>query len=338
MEITVEQIAKLIDGEIEGNPQTIIKDVAKIEAGTEGTLSFLANPKYSEFLYTCKSSAIILNKDFKLKQKVTPTLIKVDDAYGAFAKLLELYNSLKPDKTGISPKAVIDETAQIGENVYIAANAYIGKNAQIGDNAKIYPNVYIDDKVVIGKNTTIHANSSIYHHCQIGDNCTIHSGTVIGADGFGFAPQEDGQYKKIPQIGKVILEDDVEIGANTTIDRATMGATFINKGVKIDNLVQIAHNVEIGKHTVIAAQSGIAGSTKIGEYCMIGGQVGISGHLTIADKVKIAAQTGILKSVKQEGQTIMGSPSMDIRQFFKSHSVFTRLPEIEKQIRNYEKK
>ncbi len=332
MEFTVKQIAEFLNGQVEGDEQTIINDVAKIESGKSGALSFLANPKYAEYLYTCASSAVIINKDFKLKQAVETVLIRVDDAYAAFAKLLELYNSFKQRKTGISEKAYIHNSAKLGENVYVAAGAYIAENAQIGDNVEIYPNCYIGENVKIGNNSTLHANISVYHQTEIGNNCIIHAGTAIGVDGFGFAPQENGDYKKIPQIGKVIIEDDVEIGANCTIDRATMGATIIRKGAKIDNLVQIAHNVEIGMHTVIAAQSGVAGSSKIGAHCMLGGQVGVSGHISLADKVKVGAQTGISKSVKKEGSIIMGSPAFELKNFFKSYAVFKRLPELEKTI------
>lgn len=332
MEFTVEQIAGFISGQVEGDAKTIINDVAKIEEGKPGALSFLANPKYSEHLYTCLSSAVIINKDFQLKQAVKPVLIRVEDAYAAFAQLLELYDSFKQRKTGVSPKAHIEESAQIGKEVFIGPGVYIGHGAEIGDNVEIFPNCYIGDKVTIGQTTTLHANVTVYHLCEIGNNCIIHAGSAIGVDGFGFAPQVDGQYKKIPQIGKVIIEDNVEIGANCTIDRATMGATLIREGAKIDNLVQVAHNVEVGPHTVIAAQTGIAGSAKLGAYCMVGGQVGFSGHITIADKVKIGAQSGISKSIKKQGDIIMGSPAFNLKEFYKAYAVFMRLPQLDKKL------
>jgi UDP-3-O-[3-hydroxymyristoyl] glucosamine N-acyltransferase len=335
MEFTAEQIASLINGHVEGNPKAVITDVSKIEEGKPGTLSFLANPKYSEYLYTTKATAVIINNNFKLKQPTKAALIRVEDAYQAFAQLLDYYQQLKPQKSGISDKAIIERSAVIGNDAYVGANAYIGHNVKIGKGVIIYPHTFIDENVQIGNNTTIYANCSVYEGSEIGENCIIHAGCVIGADGFGFAPNENGGgYKKIPQIGKVIIENDVEIGANSAVDRATMGATYIRRGVKLDNLIQVGHNAEIGENTVIAAQTGVAGSVKIGANCMIGGQVGFSGHLEIADGVKIGAQSGIMRSVKEKGAVIQGSPAMPYRDFFKSQAVFMQLPALDKKIHN----
>ena len=335
MEFTAEQIASLINGRVEGNSTSVITDVSKIEEGKPGTLSFLANPKYAEHLYTTKATAVIINEDFKLKQPTKAALIRVKDAYQAFAQLLDYYQQLKPKKNGISDKAIIERSAVIGNDAYIGANAYIGHNVKIGKGVIIYPNTFIDENVQIGKNTTIYANCSVYEGSEIGENCIIHAGCVIGADGFGFAPNENGKgYKKIPQIGKVIIENDVEIGANSSVDRATMGATYIRRGVKLDNLIQVGHNAEIGQNTVIAAQTGVAGSVKIGANCMIGGQVGFSGHIEIADGVKIGAQSGVLRSVKEKGAIIQGSPAMPHRDFFKSQAIFAQLPALDKKIHN----
>ena len=326
MEFSAKQIASYIQGKIVGDENATVHTFAKIEEGVKGAISFLSNPKYTHYIYDTESTIVLVNKDFEPEKPISATLIKVDNAYDSLAKLLMLYEANKPKKTGISTLASIAETAQIGENVYIAPYAVIGDRAVIADDVAIYPNTYIGDSVKIGKNTIIYANVSVYHDCMIGAGCVIHSGAVIGADGFGFAPTAEG-YEKIPQIGTVIIEDNVEVGANTCIDRATMGATIIRKGVKLDNLIQIAHNDEVGSHTVIAAQAGVAGSTKIGQWCMIGGQVGLAGHAKIGDKVGIAAQAGVPGSVKA-GSQIMGSPAFDARQYFKSAALYKKLPDI----------
>ena len=345
MEFSAEQIAGLLDGNIVGNPTQIVKTLAKIEEGKEGALSFLANPKYEEYIYSTQSSICIVNNSFE-PIKVLPetlTLIKVEDAYACFAKLLDIYNNLSKKAPAIEQPSFIDENVNIGEGIYLGAFSYISKNAIIGNNVVIYPNVFIGENVKIGDNTTIHPNVSIYHDCVVGNNCIIHAGAVIGSDGFGFAPNENHEYQKVPQIGNVVIEDNVEIGANTTIDRATMGSTFIRNGVKIDNLCQIAHNVEVGKNSAMAAQVGIAGSAKIGERVMIGGQAGISGHLFIADETKIVAQSGIPGSVKK-AETLMGSPGIPLEDFKKSYFGFRKLPfilnkiaELEAQIKELSK-
>lgn len=330
MEFSAKQIATYLEGEIVGNENAKVHTFAKIEEGTPGALSFLSNPKYTQYLYTTQSSIILVNRDFIPEQEIEATLIKVDNAYEGLAKLLALYEASKPKKQGIDSLAYVSPSAQIGENAYIGAFAYIGDNAVIGKNTSIYPHAYVGDGVTIGDNCIIYPSSTIYHSCRIGNECVIHSGAVIGADGFGFAPSETG-YNKIPQIGIVIVEDKVEIGANTCIDRATMGATIIHSGVKLDNLIQIAHNDTIGSHTVMAAQVGIAGSTKVGEWCSFGGQVGISGHITIGDKVGIGAQSGIMSSIESNRQ-VMGSPAIEPKQFFKSSIVYKKLPEIYSEI------
>lgn len=326
MEFSAKQIASYIQGEVVGDENATVHTFAKIEEGVKGAISFLSNPKYTHYIYDTESTIVLVNKDFEPEKPISATLIKVDNAYDSLAKLLMLYEASKPKKTGISTLASIAESAQIGENVYIGPYAVIGDRAVIADDVAIYPNTYIGDSVKIGKDTTVYANVSVYHDCIIGASCVVHSGAVIGADGFGFAPTAEG-YEKIPQIGTVIIEDNVEVGANTCIDRATMGATIIRKGVKLDNLIQIAHNDEVGSHTVIAAQAGVAGSTKIGQWCMIGGQVGLSGHAKIGDKVGIAAQAGVPGSVKA-GSQIMGSPAFDARQYFKSAALYKKLPDI----------
>ena len=338
MEFSASQIAEIINGKVEGNPDSKVNYVSKIEDGKEGTLSFLANPKYTSYIYNTEASIVLVNNDFKPEKKVKPTLIRVDDAYSAFAKLLEYYNKVKLNKSGISTKAHISESALIGENVYIGEFAFIGEGVEIADNAKIYPQVYVGDNVKIGKETTLFPGSKIYADNLIGNNCNIHSGVIIGSDGFGFAPQGTKDYIKIAQIGNVILEDDVEIGSNTTIDRATLGSTIIRKGAKIDNLCQIAHNVEIGENTVIAAQTGISGSTRIGKNCLFGGQVGIIGHITIADEVKIAAQSGIGKSIRKEGEIVQGSPAFDIGKYQKSYVHFRNLNTIKNKVDELEMK
>jgi UDP-3-O-[3-hydroxymyristoyl] glucosamine N-acyltransferase len=337
MKFTAIQIASMINGEIEGDPNVLIGSVSKIEEGTPGTLTFLANPKYTEYIYTTQASVVIVNKSFIPEKPIRATLIKVDDAYASFAKLLETYSQINLNKVGIEQPTSIAETATIGQNAYIGAFTYIGNYVKIGNNVKIYPNCYIGDHAVINDNTTLFANVTIYTQCIIGNNCTIHSGAVIGADGFGFAPNSQNSYQKVPQIGNVLIEDFVEIGANTTIDRATIGSTIIRKGVKIDNMVQIAHNVEVGQNTVIAAQTGIAGSTKIGKNCMIGGQVGIVGHISIANGVKIAAQSGIGQSITKENEIVQGSPAYGIGDYKRSYVLFKKLPELQQQLTLLEK-
>jgi len=323
MKFTANQLAKMLNGVVEGDGDVAVSAPSKIEEGKPGTLSFLANPKYTQYIYTTEASIVIVDKDFKPEQPVKSTLIRVADAYGAFAQLLDVYSKMTQNVTGISGDSVISKSATIGKEVYIGALAYIGDNAEIGDNVKIYPQVYVGDNVKIGDNTTIYAGVKIYNDSKIGKRCIFHSGVVIGSDGFGFAPQE-GIYRKIAQVGNVLIEDDVEIGANTAIDRATMGSTVIRKGVKIDNLVQIAHNVEIGENSVIIGQAGISGSTKIGKNCVIAGQAGIIGHLNIGDNVKIAAQSGISTNLK-DGDIVMGSPAFEISRYRKSYIHFRNL-------------
>lgn len=325
-------IAGFLNGQLEGDPDVEVNYISKIEEGKPGTLSFLANPKYEKYIYETAASIVLVNKDFKPEKPVSATLIRVENAYEAFASLLELYEQSKSKKSGIHKTASIHEKVELGDNLYIGDFVVIDDNSKIGNNVMIYPQVYIGENVTIGNDTIIYAGVKIYQGSKIGSGCVIHSGAVIGADGFGFAPQNGNNYKKIPQIGNVIIEDNVEIGANTTIDRATLGSTIIKKGVKLDNLIQIAHNVEVGEDTVIAAQSGLAGSTKIGRECMLGGQVGIIGHLTIADKVKIAAQSGIIKDVKKEGEILQGSSAIPFKDYWKSYSIFTKLPDLRKQV------
>lgn len=333
MEFSAVQIATILSGEVEGNPDAIVTGLAKIEEGTEGTLSFLSNPKYEEFIYTTGASICIVNKTF-VPSKDLPkslTLIKVDDAYACFAKLLEAYAQFRKKTPKIEQPSFIAESANLGNDSYVGAFAYIGENVKIGNNVQIYPQAFIGDNVVIGDDSIIYAGVKIYADCKIGNRCILHAGAVLGSDGFGFAPDQAGVYSKVPQIGAVLLEDDVEIGANATIDCATMGATILRKGVKIDNLVHIAHNVEIGEHTAMAAQVGVAGSTKIGKHVMVGGQAGISGHITIADGTKIVAQSGIPNNVKKE-EVLMGSPGIPIDEFKKSFVGFRKLPFLLKKI------
>ncbi len=336
MEFTAQQIADALQGTVDGNANVTVSDLSKIEEGKTGSLSFLANPAYEKYIYETHASIVIVNRDFKPEKKVPATLIRVKDAYMAFAQLLDLYQQSKPQKSGVSPKAYIADTAKVGNNVYIGEFAVIGENTVIGDNCKVYPNTTIGDNVKVGNNTTFFAGVKIYDDCIIGNECTLHAGVVIGSDGFGFAPQQDADFKKVPQIGNVVLEDRVEIGANTVIDRATMGSTIIQRGVKLDNLIQIAHNVVIGENTVIAAQTGIAGSTKIGKNCMFGGQVGIIGHLTIADEVKIAAQSGVGKSITEQGAIVEGSPAFNAREFQKSYIYYRKLDSLVKRINDLE--
>ncbi|MEN8187323.1 MAG: UDP-3-O-(3-hydroxymyristoyl)glucosamine N-acyltransferase [Bacteroidota bacterium] len=336
MKFTAIQISEILDGVIVGNPEEEVFKLSKIEEGEKGSLTFLSNPKYENFLYTTKASVAIVNKSFIPEKEVSATLIKVDDSYQAFSKLLEYYNQVKLHKIGIEKPNYIDDSAKLGDEVYIGAFAYIGKNVSVGDNTKIYPNVFIGDNVKIGDNTTIFSGCKIYSETQIGNSCFIHSGVIVGCDGFGFAPTEDGTYKKIPQIGNVIIEDNVDIGSSTTIDRATLGSTIIRSGVKLDNQIQVAHNVEIGKNTVIAAQTGIAGSTKIGSNCQIGGQVGIVGHLTIGDRVKIQAQSGIGRSLKDD-EVVQGSPALPYSDYNKSYVHFKNLSKLADKVSELEK-
>ena len=327
MKFTAAQIAGILEGEVEGNPEVEVSKLSKIEEGIPESLSFLSNPKYTQYIYTTKASAVIVDKNFKAENRINTTLIRVDDAYKSFSKLLEYYNQVKMNKTGIEQPVFISESANYGKNIYIGAFAYISDNVKIGDNVKIYPNVYIGDNVIIANNVTLFSGAKIYSDTQIGNNCVIHSSAILGADGFGFSPNEKGEFIKVPQTGNVIIEDNVDIGAATSIDRATLGSTIIRKGVKLDNQIQIAHNVEIGENTVIAAQTGIAGSTKIGENCMIGGQVGIAGHLSIGNNVRIQAQSGIGRNVK-DNETLQGSPALTYNDYNKSYVHFKNLPKI----------
>jgi len=332
MEFTTGMIAQLLKGTVEGDPDMKLNTIAKIEAGQAGALSFLANPKYEQYIYTTASSAVLVRNDFKPTKEITATLIRVEDPYQSIAVLLAMYEKAKPKKKGIHPTAIIEHGARIGKDVFIGAYAYIGEKAIIGDGCIIYPQTYIGDEAKIGDNSTIHPGTRIYAQCVIGKDCIIHSGTVIGADGFGFAPSADNNYMKIPQIGNVVIEDNVEIGANACIDRSTMGSTVIHKGVKLDNLVQVGHNVEIGENTVAAAQFGVAGSTKIGKNCMLGGQVGVAGHILVADGTKALAQTGIAGSVKEPESIVFGSPAIDHKKYLRSYAVFTHLPDMDKKL------
>ncbi|MEA1897312.1 MAG: UDP-3-O-(3-hydroxymyristoyl)glucosamine N-acyltransferase [Bacteroidota bacterium] len=338
MEFTAKAIAEFLKGEIEGDAEIVISNVSKIEEGEKGTITFLANPKYTEYAYTTDASIIIVNKSFVPNKKIKATLIKVDDAYQAIASLLQLKESMKPKKVGIHPKSWMEKSSKAGKDLFLGAYAYVGENCIIGKNVRIYPHVYIGDNVVIGDNCTFYPGVKIYHECKIGNDCILHGGVVIGSDGFGFAPDTQKDYKKVPQIGNVILKDRVEIGSNTTIDRAMMGSTIIEEGVKLDNLIMVAHNVVIGENTIVAAQSGIAGSTKIGRECMFGGQVGLVGHIEIADKVMIAAQSGIPSSIKKEGVVVQGSPAFPIMDYQKSYVYFRKLPSLVTRINELEKK
>lgn len=335
MEFTAQQIAELIKGRVEGDKDAKVSSFAKIEEGHEGAISFLSNKKYLHYIYETKSSVVLVDESLALERNVNCTLIRVKSAYEAVAQLLQLYESIKPRKRGISDLAFIDPTAAIGEDCYIGPFAYVGPKCVIGDNSIIHPHAALGDNVIVGKNTEIHSNAVIYHDCKVGNRCILHAGCVIGADGFGFAPSENG-YDKIPQIGIVTIEDDVEIGANTCVDRSTMGSTFIRNGVKLDNLVQIAHNTDIGANTVMSSQVGVAGSTKVGEWCMFGGQVGISGHITIGNKVMLGAQSGVPGSIK-DGQQLIGTPPMEMRSYFKSQAIFRRLPEMYNEINKLRK-
>lgn len=336
MEFTAEQIANVIGGRVEGNKDAKVHTFAKIEEGTEGAISFLSNPKYTHYLYNTKSSIVIVNEDVELEKDVDATLIRVPNAYESIAKLLQIYEASKPKKTGVAPQAYIAPSAKLGNNCYVGPFAYVGEGAEIGDACQIYPHAVVGDNVKVGSNCIFYPNTTIYQGCKIGNNVTIHAGSVIGADGFGFAPGANG-YDKIPQIGIVVIEDNVEIGANTCVDRSTMGATVIHKGVKLDNLVQVAHNVEIGENTVMSAQVGIAGSTKVGSWCMFGGQVGLAGHITIGDKTFLGAQSGVPGSLKG-GEELIGTPPMNPRQYFKSQAIFRRLPDMYKDLNDAKKK
>jgi UDP-3-O-[3-hydroxymyristoyl] glucosamine N-acyltransferase len=336
MKFTAEQIAGILEGEVVGNPNAEVFELSKIEEGKDGSLTFLANPKYNNFIYTTEATITIVNKSFIPESVLKTTMIKVEDAYLSFSKLLEYYDQAKAFKSGIEQPSVVSDNVKYGENLYLGSFAYIGANVVLGNNVKIYPNCFIGDNVAIGDNVTIFAGAKVNSDTQIGNNCTIHSGAIIGSDGFGFAPNADGTYKKIPQIGNVIIEDNVDIGSCTTIDRATMGSTIIRKGVKLDNQIQIAHNVEIGENTVIAAQTGVAGSTKIGKNGMIGGQVGISGHLTIGNNVRIQAQAGVGRNVK-DNEVLQGSPAFAYNDYSKSYVHFRNLPKIVAEIEKLKK-
>lgn len=335
MEFSAKQIAQFVQGVIEGDENATVNTFAKIEDGKPGAISFLSNPKYTHYIYDTESSIVLVDKSVELEKPTKATLIKVDNAYECVAKLLQLYESMKPKKTGIDSLAFISPSAKIGENVYIGAFAYIGENVVIGDGCQIYPNVVICENAKVGNDCLFYPNVTIYHDCHVGNRVTLHAGSVVGSDGFGFAPSENG-YDKIPQIGIVTIEDDVEIGANTCIDRSTMGSTYVRKGVKLDNLVQIAHNTDIGANTVMSAQVGIAGSTKVGQWCMFGGQVGIAGHITIGNKVFLGAQSGVPSSLK-DNQTLIGTPPMEKLPYFKSQAIFQKLPDLYKQIQKLQK-
>lgn len=337
MQFSAAQIAMMIGGKVEGNADAAAGSFGKIEEAQAGQLAFLANPKYEEYLYTTGASVVIVNDSLELKQAVTTTLIRVKDAYSAFADLLDKYQQIKTQQlSGIQQPVYIDATAKTGDNVFIGAFAYLGEKVVVGDGTKIFPNAFLGNNVVVGKNCIIHPGVKIYHDCVIGNNVVIHAGTIIGGDGFGFAPLPDGTFKKIPQIGNVIIEDNVEIGSNTTIDRATMGSTLIKAGAKLDNLLQIGHNAEVGNNTIIAAQSGISGSTKVGNNVMIGGQVGIVGHITIGDGARVNAQSGVSKSL-EAGKTVTGSPAYDFTAALRSQAASRKLPDLEKRIYELEK-
>lgn len=336
MEFSAQQIAELVQGHIEGDANTVINTFAKIEEGQPGAISFLSNKKYINYIYDTKSSVVLVDEDLVLEKPVTATLIRVKSAYEAVAQLLQMYEAMKPKKKGIDPFAFIAPTAKIGKDCYIGPFVAIGPNASIGDGCVLHPHVTVGECASVGNNTEIYSNAVVYHHCRVGNNCILHAGCVIGADGFGFAPSEKG-YDKIPQIGIVTIEDNVEIGANTCVDRATMGSTYIRKGVKLDNLVQIAHNTDIGANTVMSAQVGVAGSAKVGEWCMFGGQVGIAGHITIGNKVMLGAQSGVPGSLK-DNQELIGTPPMTMTNFFRSHAIIKRLPDMYRQMNEMQKK
>jgi len=337
MQFTAKQISEIIQGSVEGHGDAVVSRIEKIEEASEGGLTFLANPKYENFLYTTGASVIIVNHDLVLDKPIAPTLIRVKNAYTAITLLLEQYNKFRFHKTGIEQPSFIHATAQLGSDVYVGAFSYIGEGVTLGDHVRVYPQVYIGDHVQIGAGTTLFPGVRIYHDCVLGEQVTIHSGTVIGSDGFGFAPQEDGTYRKISQIGNVVIEDHVEIGANTTIDRATMGHTIIRRGVKLDNLIQLAHNVEVGEHSVIAAQTGISGSTKIGKHVVLGGQVGAVGHITIADGTQVQAQSGINRSIEEPGLKWAGTPASQFQNQMRAQVVLQRLPDLDRRLDQLEK-
>ncbi len=337
MKFLASQIAALLNGTVEGNPDTEVWNVAKIEEGATGMLSFLANPKYTPYIYETKSSVVIVNKDFVAEKPIETTLIRVDDAYASFAKLLAFYDQVSQDKKGVSSLAFVSSSAKCGEDLYLGEFAFIGENVTIGNNVKVYPQVYVGDGCVIGDNTILYPGVRLYRNTVVGRRCIIHAGAVIGADGFGFAPQEDGHYEKIPQVGNVMIDDDVEIGANTTIDRSTMGSTHIHKGVKLDNLIHLAHNVEIGENSALAAQVGVSGSTHLGKNCVVGGQSGFVGHLHIANGSKFGGQCGIMGSIKEENQEFMGTPIQPLRQYLKTNARFRHLDEMARQLETLEK-
>lgn len=337
MEFSVKQVAEILQGTVEGNPELMVSSVGKIEEGKAGDISFLANPKYESFIYETQASAVIVSNDFEPKKAFSTTLIRVADPYSCFTILLEQYDRIRSfSKSGVEEFSVIKPSSTIGKDNYQASFSYIGEHCTLGNNVKIYPNAYIGDNCTIGDNTILYSGVKIYSDTVIGNNCVFHSGAVVGSDGFGFAPQPDGTYKTIPQVGNVIIEDNVSIGANAVVDCATMGSTRIKKGAKIDNLVQIAHNVEIGENTVVAAQSGISGSTKLGKNCVLGGQVGLGGHINIADKTSFGAQSGHNKTVKKEGQVLMGSPAIPLRDFYKAYAIYKNLPDLLKRIAEME--
>jgi len=336
MQFSAAQIATLIDGKLEGNPDVKVSNIAKIEEAGEGMLSFIANPKYEEFIYTTNASILIVNESLVIERPIKSTLIRVKDAYSSFALLLEQYRYLTGNKSGIQQPSYIPKSVKMGENVFVGAFAYLGENVVLGNNVKIYPGVYLGDNVIVNNDSILYPGVKVYDNCIVGSRVMLHAGCVIGGDGFGFAPQPDSSYKKVPQIGNVVIHDDVEIGANTTIDRATMGSTVIRKGVKLDNLIQVAHNVDIGTNTVIAAQTGVSGSTKIGQNCVIGGQVGMVGHIHIADSTKINAQSGLSKSITIPNTSLTGSPAYDYKSSLKSQAIFRNLPDLEKRVKELE--
>ncbi|MSQ79708.1 MAG: UDP-3-O-(3-hydroxymyristoyl)glucosamine N-acyltransferase [Flavobacteriaceae bacterium] len=338
MEITAEQLAAMLGGEIEGNPEVAVNNVSKLDDSKPSTLSFLANVKYVEYIYTCQSAIVLVSKDFNAEKPIAATLIRVEDPYAAFTLLLEQYAAMisKPPR-GVDAQAAVASSAKVGEEVYIGTFTVVGENASIGNGCSIYPQVFLGNNVKVGKNTIIYPGVKIYHDCVVGSNCIVHAGTVIGSDGFGHAPQPDGSYKKIPQIGNVVIEDNVEVGSNCSIDRATMGSTIIRKGAKLDNLIQVAHNAEIGENTVLAAQTGLSGSTKLGSDCMIGGQVGFVGHVHIANGSKIGAQSGIMGNIEEPGKAWIGSPIYELRESFRMQAVYRNLPNLAKKVKELER-
>jgi UDP-3-O-[3-hydroxymyristoyl] glucosamine N-acyltransferase len=337
MKITAKQLSDLLNGTIEGDPDITVFGPSKIEEGKEGTISFLSNLQYEAYAYTTKASILLVSNDFELKSPISATLIRVEDVYACVAKLLAQFGEIEQTMKGVDDQAFIDPEATLGKGVVVGKFTLVNKNAKVGEGTVLYPQVFVDENVKIGKGCILYPGVKIYRDCEIGDHCILHANVVVGSDGFGFAPQDDGTYKKIPQIGNVIIEDQVEIGANTVIDRATMGSTLIKSGVKLDNLIQIAHNVEVGENTAIAAQAGIAGSTKIGKNCLIGGQAGFVGHITIADGTKVQAQSGINKAIKKEGTALYGSPAMPYTDYLRSYAVFRRLPDLSRQIEELKK-